>query len=92
MLLHKLMSSRLLRVCMTTTLFLEGMYKGMTHLIEPCKDFASMKSPKRTTTAPMQSIPVEKSSDCVCVDVLGPLPTSDLGNRYAVAFTSSLTK
>eukprot|EP00795_Rhopilema_esculentum_P010167 gene10167-18835_t len=28
----------------------------------------------------------------VCVDVFGPLPTSDLGNRYVVVFTDSLTK
>ena len=40
----------------------------------------------------MQSIPVERPFDRVCVDVLGPLPISDLGNRYVVVFTDSLTK
>ena len=30
--------------------------------------------------------------DHVCVDGLGPLPTSDLGNLYVVLFTDSLTK
>ena len=72
--------------------FWEGMYKDITHWIETCKDCASKKSPKRTATAPMQSIPVEGPFDRVCVDVLGPLPTSDLGNRYVVVFTDSLTK
>ena len=70
----------------------EGMYKDVTHWISSCKDCASKKSPKRSMTAPMQSIPVEGPFDRVCVDVLGPLPTSDLGNRYVVVFTDSLTK
>ena len=72
--------------------FWEGMYKDITHWIETCKDCASKKSPKRTATAPMQSIPVEGPFDRMCVDVLGPLPTSELGNRYVVVFTDSLTK
>ena len=72
--------------------FWEGMYKDITHWIETCKDCASKKSPKRTATTPMQSILVEGPFDCVCVDVLGPLPTSDLGNQYVVVFTDSLTK
>ena len=72
--------------------FWEGMYKDITHWIETCKDCASKKSPKRNATAPMQSIPVEGPFDRVCVDVLGPLPTSDNGNRYVVVFTDSLTK
>jgi len=71
--------------------FWEGMYKDIAHWIGTCKDCASKKSPKRTATAPMQSIPVEGPFDRVCVDVLGPLPTSDLGNRYVVVFTDSLT-
>ena len=72
--------------------FWEGMYKDITHWIETCKDCASKKSPKRNATAPMQSIPVEGPFDRVCVDVLGPLPTSDNGNCYVVVFTDSLTK
>ena len=72
--------------------FWQGMYKDITHWIETCKDCASKKSPKRTATAPMQSIPVEGPFDRVCVDVLGPLPASEQGNRYIVVFTDSLTK
>eukprot|EP00112_Aurelia_sp_Birch-Aquarium-sp1_P017146 Seg3954.3 transcript_id=Seg3954.3/GoldUCD/mRNA.D3Y31 product="Retrovirus-related Pol polyprotein from transposon 412" protein_id=Seg3954.3/GoldUCD/D3Y31 len=72
--------------------FWQGIYKDITHWIETCKDCASKKSPKRTATAPMQSIPVEGPFDRVCVDVLGPLPASEQGNRYIVVFTDSLTK
>ena len=72
--------------------FWQGMYKDITHWIETCKDCASKKSPKRTATAPMQSIPVEGPFDRVCVDVLGPFPTSDSGNCYIVVFMDSLTK
>ena len=72
--------------------FWEGMYKGVTHWIETCKDCASKKLPKRTATAPMQSVSVEGPFDHVCTDVLGPLPTSSLGNCYVVIFTDSLTK
>ena len=53
------------------------MYKDIANWIETCKDCASKKSPKRTATAPMQSIPVQGPFDRICVDVLGLLPTSD---------------
>ena len=68
------------------------MYKDITHWIETCKDYKSKKSPKHNATTPMQSIPVEGPFDHMCVDVLGPLPTSDSGNLYVVVFTDSLTK
>ena len=44
------------------------------------------------SNVPMQSIPVEGPFDRVCVDILGTLPASDLGNRYVVVFTDSLPK
>jgi len=44
------------------------MYKDITHCIETCKDCASKKSPKRTATVLMQSIPIEGPFDRVCVD------------------------
>ena len=72
--------------------FWESIYKGITDCIETCKGCVSKKSPKRNATAPMQSIPVEGPFHRVCVDVLGPLPTSDNGNRCVVVFTDSLTK
>ena len=72
--------------------FCQGIYKDITHWIETCKDCASKKSSKHTATVPMQSIPVEGPFDRICVDVLGPLPNSDIGNRYIVVFTENLTK
>ena len=59
---------------------LEGMYKDITHWIETCKDCTSKKSPKCNATALMESIPVQGPFDCVCVNVLGPLYTSENGN------------
>ena len=70
----------------------QEMYKERMHWIQTCKDCMSKKSPKRPAAVLMQSIPVEGPSDCVCVDVLGPLPQSEQGNLYIVVLLDSLTK
>ena len=42
--------------------------------------------------APLQPMPVEGPFDRVAIDVLGPFPTSDRGNKYIVIFTDYFTK
>ena len=42
--------------------------------------------------APLQPIPVDRPFDRVAVDVLGPLPTSERGNKCVVVFTDYFTK
>ena len=50
------------------------------------------KSPRNSKKTPLLPIPVENAFDRVAVDVLGPFPPSNRGNRYVVVFSDHLTR
>ena len=69
-----------------------GMCAEIQRWCSSCVDCATKKSPRNLPKAPLQPIPVEGPFDRVAVDVLGPFPTSDRGNKYIVIFTDYFTK
>ena len=72
--------------------FWTGMYTEIEKWCASCVDCATKKTPRNLPKAPLQPIPVEGPFDRVAVDVLGPFPTSDQGNKYVVIFTDYFTK
>ena len=68
------------------------MYSEIEQWCKSCVDCATKKTPRNLPKAPLQPIPVEGPFDRVAVDVLGPFPTSEKGNKYVIIFTDYLTK
>ena len=68
------------------------MYKDVEHWCKSCTECSMRKSPRHSKKAPLLSIPVENAFDWVAVDVLGPFPPSNRGNRYVVVFSDYLTR
>lgn len=62
----------------------KGMYKDVEHWCKSCTECSMRKSPRNTKKAPLLPIPVENAFDRIAVDVLGPFPPSNKGNRYVV--------
>ena len=69
-----------------------GTYTEIQRWCTSCVDCATKKTPRSITKAPLQPIPVEGPFDRVAVDVLGPFPTSDKGNKYIIIFPDYFTK
>ena len=72
--------------------FWTGMYSEIGKWCASCVDCATKKTPRNLPKAPLQPIPVEGPFDRVAVDVLGPFPTSDQGNKYVIVFSDYFTK
>lgn len=70
----------------------KGMYKDVEHWCKSCTECSMRKSPRNSNKAPLLPIPVEGAFDRVAVDVLGPFPLSNKGNRYIVVFSDYLTR
>ncbi|PFX13456.1 Retrovirus-related Pol polyprotein from transposon 17.6 [Stylophora pistillata] len=62
----------------------KGMYKDVEHWCKSCTECSMSKSPRNTKKAPLLPIPVENAFDRVTVDVLGPFPPSNKGNRTSI--------
>ena len=50
------------------------------------------KTPRTTRKSPLLPLSVEGAFDRLAVDVMGPFPPSNAGNRYIVVFSDYLTK
>ncbi len=72
--------------------FWVGMYSEIEKWCASCIDCATKKTPRNLTKSPLQPIPVEGPFDRVAVDILGPFPTSEKGNKYVIIFTDYFTK
>ena len=57
-----------------------------------CKLCAGKKDPTPHSRAPLRSIPVGSEFERVAVDVMGPLPLTESGNKFIVVFSDYLTK
>ena len=66
--------------------FWTGMYSELEKWCASCVDSVTKKMHRKLTNAPLQPIPVEGPFDRVAVDVLGPFPVSDQGNKYVIVF------
>ena len=72
--------------------FWTGTYTEIKKWCASCVDCATKKTPRNLAKAPLQPIPVEGPFDRMAVDVLGPFPTSQRGNKYVVIFTDYFNK
>ena len=70
----------------------KGMYKDVEHCCKSCTECSMRKSLRNSKKAPLLPIPVEGAFDRVAVDVLGPFPLSNKGNRYIVVLSDYLTR
>ena len=69
-----------------------GMYKDVEHWFTSCIDCSMKKVPRGKKKAPLLPIPVEGAFDRVAMDVLGPFPVTNDGNRYIVVFSDYYTR
>jgi len=72
--------------------FWTGMFTEIQKWCASCVDCATKQTPRNLPKAPLQPIPVEGPFDRIAVDVLGPFPTSEQGNKYVTIFTDYFTK
>ena len=72
--------------------FWYAMRNDVTHWCQTCDKCASRKRTPRHIRAPLQSYNVGAPLERVAIDVLGPLPTSDNGNKYLLVIGDYFTK
>lgn len=67
-------------------------YMDTLRWVQSCENCAARKSPKdsRTELAPITEF--DCPFDMIGVDIVGPLPETDEGNKYILVFTDYLTK
>ena len=69
-----------------------GMKQTIADYIRHCGPCQAMKNPTSHEKAPLVNIPVGGPFERVAVDVIGPLPLTERGNKLIVVFTDYLTK
>ena len=72
--------------------FWPGMFRDIDHWCRTCVDCAMKKVPRGQRKAPLLPIPVEGAFDRVAMDILGPLPVTNDGNRYIIVFSDYYTR
>ena len=60
--------------------------------IMKCKVCGARKPPAKTPRAPLKEYRSGAPLDRLCIDILGPLPVSDKGNRYVLVVGDSFTR
>ena len=68
------------------------MHKDVEHWCRSCVDCAMKKAPRGKRKAPLLPIPVEGAFYHVAMDILGPCPVTDDGNRYIIVFSDYYTR
>ena len=69
-----------------------GMFKDIEHWCNTCVDCAMKKMPRNKHKAPLLPIPVDGAFDRVAMDILGPFPVTNSGNRYIIVFSDYYTR
>ena len=72
--------------------FWHGVFKDIEHWCNSCVDCAMKKIPRGKRKAPLLPIPVEGAFDRVAMDILGPFPVTNDGNRYIIVFSDYYTR
>jgi len=72
--------------------FWPTLYMDVKKHCENCLDCITRKSPTSKTKGFLTPIPVAGPMDRVAVDILGPLPITENGNKYIIVFCEYLTK
>jgi hypothetical protein len=70
-----------------------NMRQGIEEYIKMCKSCQVNKLLKRRKRAPMEiTITAKKPFEKCCLDIVGPLPETDRGNKYILSFQDDLSK
>ena len=69
-----------------------GMYVDTKKWIESCQICASTKTPRISKSGLLVTMDANEPFETVATDILGPLPTSDSGNKYIIVFSDYFTR
>ena len=72
--------------------FWANMKQDVSQWCKECSDCASRKSPPCTPRAPMKPVYVCNPMEKIALDILGPLPVTEAGNRYVVVISDYFTR
>ena len=66
--------------------------EDVTNWIRACDICAANKLPSKHAKAPLGDMRVGAPMDRLCIDILGPLPETERGNRYIMVITDTFSK
>ena len=69
-----------------------SMSEDVKHWCRICPVCATKKSPTQSSRAPMQTIPAGYPMQVIAIDITGPLPESEAGNKYFLAVGNYFSK
>ena len=69
-----------------------GLRRDVEHWCRQCDVCASRKKPNKIPRAPMKTYKVGAPMERIAIDVMGPLPTTDKGNKYILVISDYFTK
>ena len=72
--------------------FWPGMSADVRSYLRGCDVCARRKSPAKKRVAPLQQYPVGVPMERVAIDLLGPLPMTDNGNRWVLVIGDYCTR
>lgn len=72
--------------------FWYGLRRDVEHWISKCDTCASRKAPNKTPKAPMKLYSVGVPMERLAIDIAGPLPKTNKGNRYILVISDYFTK
>ena len=72
--------------------FWKGMYRDIDNWIRSCQSCSQRKTHRHKKVAPLEIMAVPGAFERVSVDILGPLPITNSGNRYVLCFTDHCTR
>ena len=68
------------------------MYRDIDNWVRSCDSCPRVKSPMHTVIAPLLIMEVPGPFQRVSVDIVGPLPITETGNRYVLCFMDHCTR
>ena len=71
--------------------FWKNMYNEVSNYCNTCQE-CNKKKVTNEIKAPLQPIPTERPFQTIGMDLIGPLPTTEVGNKYILVFIDALTK
>ena len=69
-----------------------GMKDHVIHYCSSCDICTAKKTPSKLRRAPLKAYQVGEPMEKITIDVLGPLPVSEAGNRYVLVLADCFTK
>ena len=79
-------------ICLRSRFYWPGCRQDVELYVHWCDTCTAKKGPTRRSQAPLQQYQVGAPMVCVAVDILGPFPTTEWGNRYILVAMDYFTK